>query len=696
MLTRFKNKSAEVNKRVRLIPKSDTSLSAENLNPNIVVEEDGALGFCLSANSDEITATYDDFYQTMTVTGGAGLVVETKDSNDNVIGSGVIGSDGSVTYPINEDNYDRSVPIFTKTSTSNVVEHNLTVSFLAEMTDSVDDHGFGTGRFNPWIMFTKEITQRNGQSNNAWDNVPFDESATGRVYVQWNWDELESIHVYTLAEIRAAFTVRYGADFYPADEFYSKENSTTAPTIKVRFDVDTPIILGLASTDTIHQFYDDGSDNKTIGYRFGLDFGGDSPLRKVPTYLPKSIKKLDFMFASGGLQMFENAEGAANLALWDVGRIVSMNSTFAETDDPVIPISTWRPVNLTSMARFISASACNGLGVSSISDWKTPLLTNINEAFMGRYTGNKYYSDLSRWCVPLITSEPAIWHDGQMIPPVWGTCPVKPEDDETPPDITANYDNSMQTMTVTGPSDLLVETTDGNGVIIGSGVIGSDGSVTYTLNTEGQVDNAPIYTKSEFSNTVSHFLVMPIDTSWDIEYVVDGAATRVKAANIYGDIPDNYIDQNTVIKSATSLTINGTVRSVGNYGFRGCTMLTNLVLPTSLQIIYGSAFKGLTSLVSLIIPEGVTDLYLEAFAGCSSLKTIIVPSTMLNMRSGCFDNCFACESITLHADTPPTLSYPIFANNEQIAIYVPASSVDAYKSANWWSNYSDRIFAIPT
>lgn len=389
-----------------------------------IVAKPTSLGYYSEAEVVEletITAVYDSFYQTMAVTGQSGLLVETSDGNGVIIGSGVIGSDGSVTYPINEDNHDRSVPIYTKAIDSNVVEHKLTVSFYAEMSDAKRD----VGRFNPWGMFTKEILQRAGQSNNAWDNVQFDEHATGRVYVQWNWDNLESIKIYTLEEIRAMFTVRYGADFYPDDEFYSKENSITAPTLKVRFDVDTPIILGLACTDTIHQFYDDGTDTKTIGYRFGLDFGADYPLRKVPAYLPKSIKNLDFMFASGGLKMFENEAGAANLNLWDVGYIVTMNSTFAETDDLVIPISNWRPVKLTSMRRFLSATSCLGGGVSDISAWHTPLLSNIDEAFLNRYNNTGYVADLSQWCVPLIPTEPVQWDSGQMIPPVWGTCPVR-------------------------------------------------------------------------------------------------------------------------------------------------------------------------------------------------------------------------------------------------------------------------------
>lgn len=371
--------------------------------------------------SNEITATYDGFMQTMTVNGQAGLNVETSDALGNVVGSGVIPQSGVLTYTINDDAHDRSVPIFTKSSVeeSNVVEHALTVSYFAECY--IDEN---TTQFNPPMgFFAKSIAQRVGLSNNAWDNVQFDENANGRIYLEWTWGEHKEISILTMDDLRAAFTVRYGSDFYPSDDIWNLNLDTSQPSLKVRFDVDTPIVFGMTYANLVHKFFDDGTD-KTIGYRFATDFTENYCIRKVPTYLPKSVKIMDFMFASGGNKMFETAAAADNLALWDVGHVVSMNSTFAETNDPIIPISLWRPVKLTSMSKFMSASACTGLGVSGIADWKTPLLVNINEAFIQRYTGNKYYSDLSNWCVPLITEEPEIWHSGQMIPPVWGTCPV--------------------------------------------------------------------------------------------------------------------------------------------------------------------------------------------------------------------------------------------------------------------------------
>lgn len=53
----------------------------------------------------------------------------------------------------------------------------------------------------------------------------------------------------------------------------------------------------------------------------------------------------------------------------------------------------------------------------------------------------------------------------------------------------------------------------------------------------------------------------------------------------------------------------------------------------------------------------------------------------------------ALMSLTSAATTPPTVS----SNNgipSACQIYVPASAVNSYKSATWWSNYASRIQAI--
>jgi hypothetical protein len=117
-------------------------------------------------------------------------------------------------------------------------------------------------------------------------------------------------------------------------------------------------------------------------------------------------------------------------------------------------------------------------------------------------------------------------------------------------------------------------------------------------------------------------------------------------------------------------TIPNSVTSIGDSAFYYCPSLTSITIPNSVTEIAYGAFSGCSSLTSIDIPDGVTSIGNSAFSGCKSLKTI------------------TCEAIT-----PPTLgSYNNLSN--VTAVYVPAESVEAYKTATNWSYYSSKIQAI--
>lgn len=48
----------------------------------------------------------------------------------------------------------------------------------------------------------------------------------------------------------------------------------------------------------------------------------------------------------------------------------------------------------------------------------------------------------------------------------------------------------------------------------------------------------------------------------------------------------------------------------------------------------------------------------------------------------------------VNSTTPPTLEYHVFGDALWTKIYVPSASVDAYKNADGWSDYADKIYAI--
>jgi hypothetical protein len=56
------------------------------------------------------------------------------------------------------------------------------------------------------------------------------------------------------------------------------------------------------------------------------------------------------------------------------------------------------------------------------------------------------------------------------------------------------------------------------------------------------------------------------------------------------------------------------------------------------------------------------------------------------------------RSLTLLSVTPPTVSSPDPFNcpTNNLTIYVPAESLDTYKSGSMWAAYASKIQAIPS
>ena len=96
-----------------------------------------------------------------------------------------------------------------------------------------------------------------------------------------------------------------------------------------------------------------------------------------------------------------------------------------------------------------------------------------------------------------------------------------------------------------------------------------------------------------------------------------------------------------------------------------------------------------------IIPTSVSSIGNYAFYYCRSLTSIDIPNSVTNFGDYAFEGCSGLTSIKVYALTPPTLGTTVFEYTNSCPIYVPAQSVDAYKTADGWSEYADRIQAIP-
>jgi len=121
----------------------------------------------------------------------------------------------------------------------------------------------------------------------------------------------------------------------------------------------------------------------------------------------------------------------------------------------------------------------------------------------------------------------------------------------------------------------------------------------------------------------------------------------------------------------------------------------NITLPTGLISIGYDAFHGNTNITQIILSEGITSIDTSAFMQCSSLKKVTLPESITSIKSFAFAHCTNIVMVICYMSTPPTLEGYNFDNSHpNLQIKVPATSVEAYKTADGWRNYADRISAI--
>lgn len=132
-------------------------------------------------------------------------------------------------------------------------------------------------------------------------------------------------------------------------------------------------------------------------------------------------------------------------------------------------------------------------------------------------------------------------------------------------------------------------------------------------------------------------------------------------------------------------TIPEVVDSVGGYAFSGCSNLTNISIPKSVTSIGDGAFYGCSSLASVTIPEGVTSIGKQAFHGCLSLESVSCkPTIPPHAHYSCEHSLGGCNDCDL-------LWSAFYNYSEEFGIYVPAGSVNEYKTARGWKYYEDYI-----
>ena len=160
----------------------------------------------------------------------------------------------------------------------------------------------------------------------------------------------------------------------------------------------------------------------------------------------------------------------------------------------------------------------------------------------------------------------------------------------------------------------------------------------------------------------------PVQASNEIWYTSsDGNIVTPYATNVFGA----NIVSNTYENGKGIITFDGPVTSIGEMAFIWCESLT-----------------------SVIIPNGVTSFGFGAFEECYFLTSVTIPDSVTSIGDEAFYRCESLEEVYCKPTTPPRGASTMFkgsAYNRNLIIYVPTASVDAYKSAQYWSNYASYI-----
>ena len=92
---------------------------------------------------------------------------------------------------------------------------------------------------------------------------------------------------------------------------------------------------------------------------------------------------------------------------------------------------------------------------------------------------------------------------------------------------------------------------------------------------------------------------------------------------------------------------DGSVTSIGETAFWGCTGLTKLTIPDIVTNIGWGVFYDCSNLTSVIISKSVTSIEEATFYGCSGLTSIMIPDSVTSIGNSAFCRCTSLTSITI-------------------------------------------------
>lgn len=130
-------------------------------------------------------------------------------------------------------------------------------------------------------------------------------------------------------------------------------------------------------------------------------------------------------------------------------------------------------------------------------------------------------------------------------------------------------------------------------------------------------------------------------------------------------------------KEITSVSFDAATQlsSIGTYSFYGCGSLSEVSIPSGVELSYGS-FQGCTALESLTIEEGIGEIPEQCFYGCSTLTEISLPDSVTVIGIRAFGECDSIRYLYL-SDNVISIGSNAFEGDEDLIIRCSSGSYAA-------------------